>query len=380
MTLKYLPLDSLAAEIRLIIILPPDPGPSSSQTSSLEGHLQPNLVSCRLEHFGLKNPKILSQLSQLNWANSDKASSSANPAEWRYEWGDYVALSYVWGDPKPMRNIVINGHQVAVRSNLEAALRVLRDKEPIQMGYAIWIDALCINQVDVLERNEEVKRMRTIYKHARDVVVWIGEEENGNAEAFKLIKTLSKSCEDGTDKVLGDALRKSPDFFGYDSWRALDQFMDRAYWHRLWIMQEMAMGSSQTPILCGNQTVTWGEVYHGIVTFASPYIDVMFTYIEKECRDAGVKYSGLNRNKIIHLWEEQNVQAGRKLLQLMPMLDLGRKSLATDPKDKVYGLLGLMPPEVADQIQPDYDLSLAEAYVSFAIAMITASTQTTARI
>jgi hypothetical protein len=55
------------------------------------------------------------------------------------------------------------------------------------------------------------------------------------------------------------------------------------------------------------------------------------------------------------------------------MLDLGRKSQATDLRDKVYGLMGLMPSEVATQIQPDYEQGLPEVYTSFAKAMITAS-------
>jgi len=59
----------------------------------------------------------------------------------------------------------------------------------------------------------------------------------------------------------------------------------------------------------------------------------------------------------------------------MPMLDLSRKSLATDSKDKVYGLMGLMPSEVASQIHPDYEQGLAEVYTSFAKALITASMQ-----
>ena len=55
------------------------------------------------------------------------------------------------------------------------------------------------------------------------------------------------------------------------------------------------------------------------------------------------------------------------------MLDLSRKAKTTDPRDKVYGLMGLMPSEVADRIQPDYSLTLGEVYISFAKAWITAS-------
>lgn len=81
----------------------------------------------------------------------------------------------------------------------------------------------------------------------------------------------------------------------------------------------------------------------------------------------------LKRNKIIHLKEEQLVQAGGGDPHHMCMLDLGRKSLATDPKDKVYGLLGMLGPSVVDLITPDYDAALPEVFTNFAKAMIIAS-------
>jgi hypothetical protein len=372
-TLKYQPLNHSAAEIRLVRILPAVTVPANFLASELGHTPQPDLVSCQLEHFSLKDPQILTSKMPLKWEDTHDTSSPVVSPEWRYDWGDYVALSYTWGDPRHTRSVVINGHQIKVRSNLEEALRALRGKELVHMGILIWIDALCINQDDISERNEEVKRMRTIYSAARDVVVWLGKEENESAKAMRMIRTLAKSCDDGTDQDLGDELRGSQEFFGAGAWRAFGQLFNRPYWDRLWILQELAMGNSQTPILCGNQMVRWGDVYHATYTFGTRYTNLMFTYIEKECKDAGVPYSGLNRNKLIHLWDEQKVQAGRNPPQFMPMLDLGRKSQATDLRDKVYGLMGLMPSEVATQIQPDYEQGLPEVYTSFAKAMITAS-------
>jgi len=315
-------------------------------------------------------------LSQLNWTSNGETCTKESSPQWRYEWGDYVALSYTWGNPDCTRTIIVNGQEVIVRSNLEAALRVLREKEPIRMGFAIWIDALCINQDDMPERNEEVKRMRKIYKQARDVVVWLGEEGNDSAQAMRLLKILAKSVADGTDRNLGNTLRETPNFLGHGSWRALCQLMERPYWDRLWIMQEIAMGGEHTAILCGKDTVSWSELYHGTYTFGTHNVDLMFTLIEHECHEAGVPTSGLKRNKIIHLWTEQNVQAGREKPQVMCMLDLGRKSLVTEPRDKIYGVLGMMPVAAAENIKPNYKASLAELYISFAEVMISTSKDT----
>ncbi|KAM7184419.1 Heterokaryon incompatibility protein (HET) domain containing protein [Naviculisporaceae sp. PSN 640] len=275
------------------------------------------------------------------------------------------------GDPSETRDIVVDGLRVQVRSNLETALRTLAKKRPVQQGIFLWIDALCINQDDIGERNREVKRMRAIYQTARDVVVWLGEKSDNSGLAMELVKTLAKSCADGTDDALGRELRTSPGMFGFGAWRALGELFNRPYWERLWIMQEIAMGNSQTPFLCGDASVRWGQIYDGIYTFGSKHIDIFFGNIERECLEGGVRYAGLNRNKLIHLWEEGEVQAGKRPPQFLPMLDLARKSVATDPRDKVYGLLGLMPPEVAAAVEPDYEKPIAEVYLSFAKVWVT---------
>ncbi|KAH6664292.1 heterokaryon incompatibility protein-domain-containing protein, partial [Halenospora varia] len=83
----------------------------------------------------------------------------------------YVALSYVWGDPSIKVLITCIGRQLTVRANLASALRRLR--EASNWGI-FWVDALCINQADVAERNTQVRIMRDIYGQARLVAAHIG--------------------------------------------------------------------------------------------------------------------------------------------------------------------------------------------------------------
>jgi hypothetical protein len=86
------------------------------------------------------------------------------PFQGRYSWGEYVALSYVWGEPNKTREVFVNGKSVQVTENLESALRILRDKLPMRLGVRLWADALCINQKDLKERNAQVQMMGDIYK------------------------------------------------------------------------------------------------------------------------------------------------------------------------------------------------------------------------
>src|SRR4051794_38739048 len=79
----------------------------------------------------------------------------------------YEALSYVWGSPLDPEHISFNGHEgFPVTRNLFIALKYLRfpDRERV-----LWVDALCINQKDVSERNEQVRLMGEVYGRASEV-------------------------------------------------------------------------------------------------------------------------------------------------------------------------------------------------------------------
>lgn len=169
------------------------------------------------------------------------------------------------------------------------------------------------------------------------------------------------------------SIHQDPGMFGAGSWKALGLLLNRPYWNRVWIMQELAMGSEKTPILCGEDTITWGELYDGVYEFGRRIDDLMFLHIEMESKQAGVDYRGLNRHKIIHLRMEQLVQAGATFSHHMPVLDLARKSYATDLRDKVYGILGLVPPKVATLTDVNYEKEPDEVYTSFTGAWMAGS-------
>jgi len=79
-------------------------------------------------------------------------STQPSPTFSHFEWGDFTALSYIWGDESNTRAIVSNGHAVSVTANLQAALREFRTGREFSGHFKLWADALCINQNDLAER------------------------------------------------------------------------------------------------------------------------------------------------------------------------------------------------------------------------------------
>jgi hypothetical protein len=95
----------------------------------------------------------------------------------------YSALSYTWGDPTVTEEISVDGSPMQVTTNLKAGLKALR----AQAILAVWIDALCINQEDILEREQQVLRMQTIYSKAAEVIIWLGPKTDDSALAMSRI-------------------------------------------------------------------------------------------------------------------------------------------------------------------------------------------------
>ena len=95
----------------------------------------------------------------------------------------YEALSYVWGHPKGDRPTLCEGHQLLITMNCEEALRELRFRVKTRI---LWIDAICINQSDIPERNLQVAMMDSVYQQAAGVLVWLGPTEGINRSGFNL--------------------------------------------------------------------------------------------------------------------------------------------------------------------------------------------------
>lgn len=93
----------------------------------------------------------------------------------------YEALSYHWGEPQHGVEISLGGQAYLVTSNLHSALQHLRDPTNHRL---FFIDALCIDQNNIMERSSQVQAMWEIYQHAWRVVVFLGEQCKYTAEAF----------------------------------------------------------------------------------------------------------------------------------------------------------------------------------------------------
>lgn len=103
---------------------------------------------------------------------------------------DYECLSYAWGSASgPIQGITVDGKHFSIADVLDSALRHLRRPDEMRI---LWIDAVCINQADVAERNAQVAMMQDIYRGAKMVVAWLGPASATSDRAFSFLKEMAR--------------------------------------------------------------------------------------------------------------------------------------------------------------------------------------------
>jgi hypothetical protein len=101
------------------------------------------------------------------------------------ETSPYEALSYTWGPETREHEIVCDGKKILVPKNCQLALRYLRYKSQTR---TLWVDAICIKQSSVSERNHHVRLMADLYTRSKNVLIWVGE---GDAKISSLIRRVA---------------------------------------------------------------------------------------------------------------------------------------------------------------------------------------------
>jgi hypothetical protein len=136
----------------------------------------------------------------------------------------YDALSYSWGNPLALQSISLRGndstneHSRDVTENLHDALSRLRYR---YLDRILWVDAICINQEDNLEKQRQIRLMPKIYGLASRVVVWLGEAADGSDRALQEIRDAGNS--------------KSRRSFSQDSSQAIAALLQRSWFQRIWV-------------------------------------------------------------------------------------------------------------------------------------------------
>lgn len=270
----------------------------------------------------------------------------------------YKALSYAWGDRPAPNPIFIDSRPFYVTRNLKNGLTRIRPQVGEQ-ELILWIDAICINQDDIPERSLQTAKMSSIYRNASSVLVLLGMENHGSSAALRFARDLLSSNKAKVATLLrGEA--------GENNLRRLVTLFRRRYFWRIWVIQEIHYAKSAV-VYCGDDEISWNAL--------DSVCDILAAQ-ESNLRALLYKWPS---------WVHTLLQGGPRGLRLSrysrpqssfpPLLELlisHKSKESTDPKDKVFALVGISASrETFGNI--DYSLSVREIYTHTARHIISTS-------
>ena len=346
----------------------------------------------------------------------------------------YTALSYAWGDPDDQVTILVNDVEVSVRQNLHRALSELRRRRTEAW---LWVDAICIDQANDDEKSWEVDRMRDIFRQADTVYHWLGPAaddsdffldwaaafgreayEAGVLDFVDMDPFTQQECfvhfvgDKYPDIVSGTvfdtpteppdanesitthgavpllvqfAIQVPPDQSAARINTAMETLLQRQFFQRLWIVQELAVsrkgvflcGSRQLPVDHFESIVAVAD--HGLWNMPLPILEGLRTKAGPAATQSRRerRLGGLNGNlfKLPGFMARRTCKRGvfPSLLSIltrcmfptdMPIL------AAADPRDTVFGLLGVSHDTELLGIRADYSKSTTQVFTELTRALI----------
>lgn len=262
---------------------------------------------------------------------------------------DWDALSYCWAAPNRSETIIVNSQRLKITKNLHSALLHLRDTREC---ITLWIDQICINQDDMEERNRQVRQMGRIYREARKVIAWLGHGPGPEDAVFQCLSKVDDAGDEGVGiesmlytgftgpylSCVGSLLRntfdpRAPNSRGSSyrivspkAYAIMEAVMKNTWFRRVWLVQEATI-SSKLILQHGLQIVSLRALYAAILCVDNTY----------RFGPSGDLYP---IERIVNLRER--CLSFQKDMKLSDLLRMSRHCEASDDRDKIYGLLGIV--------------------------------------
>lgn len=267
----------------------------------------------------------------------------------------YEAISYTWGGLPLGKDLLVDDGYILKVS--ERVVEIVQARASVMDSKFLWIDAVCINQANIDEKAVQISLMAEIYQNATQTIIWLGLSPEASAcTSFinRHMVTFYLNRPNTNWKGLFRLGSREP------GWQEFLNFLSHPYWSRMWILQEIVL--SKKPI------IAYGGEY-----FTFEYLQSFFR--EMESKKQGTLFAMTETAVDIRgsLTPSGSVQIPliitiKSLMQghedpttfLLYLMQLTRRCKAYDPRDMVFGVLGLLRMKGYDTIVPDYTKSATE--------------------
>ena len=262
----------------------------------------------------------------------------------------YEAISYTWGNSENRETLLCGGFraELSITRNCYNALCSLRQAAQPRL---LWIDAVCINQDDISERNAQVRIMDQIYANATQVVAYLGEESAGSHILFHEL-ALADHLYQSTGSFEG---RPKPSI---ETVNELELLLQRPWWFRIWVLQEVHV-ARQVTAMCGNSQASMKALDGCVFGYRYNRVTERFAPPPLYAFDNGWYFKPTRNQRdvaVFTLWQ---------------LLWTTRACKATDPRDRVLALIPFLTEtrhELAHLI--DYSRTVEQIFTDVALFLV----------
>lgn len=269
---------------------------------------------------------------------------------------NYTAISYHWGDGERSETVAVNSSWLRVTKNAAVLLHHLADQRSLDDDPPFWwIDALCINQDDIREKGLQIPMMGQIFSRATETLVWLGERSEADQSDLALyhcgsltsiLLEIEETAPPGmglsapVPKALGDSLHR-------EALLAIGLLLKRPWFRRLWVIQEVAL-SKKIIVACGLARARWEDITTCISLLTEKnFLSLLGNKVRLRPSSVG-NLATMERLRQCLCRKDNG-------LDLIELISVSRPFLATEPKDYVFGLVGMIRQEDLDRLHVGYE-------------------------
>ncbi|KAH6661518.1 heterokaryon incompatibility protein-domain-containing protein, partial [Halenospora varia] len=336
-------------------------GAPALQLGSPEKPILQDYVYSRLPHTSIR---LLRLISRGLW-NTVECDLQAFPLSPEGRLPKYHALSYCWGDPTRSNSLKCNGKEVLITTTLKEALSHL---VTLDRGSAewIWIDQICVDQTNKEEKGTQVNMMREIYRKSERTIIWLGPGIKGIETTSSLLEEMWRLHTEDQDLVNGSRKRRpytSSELeatnlppAGDRSWKVLAELLSRPWFVRTWVIQEAVLSSVHPQMLCGSYKLDWEKLLGACSWMRSMCYSITPLSHNIEAWTA---------TRSLNLFNDLKNVGGR--WDMVTLLMRAMRFQASEPRDKVYSLVGLSgegsdSTYIPKALQANYDKSCRDVF------------------
>jgi hypothetical protein len=249
----------------------------------------------------------------------------------------------------------------------------------------LWVDAICINQDDNVEKAQQIRLLPMIFQRAEFAYAFLGDFEGGDAAMEMLMQIRAKAAYEELLTVCSDTSGRKSELASNSKdwpeelarvpaswkdrcmplpddnvWGSVQEMFSCPWFRRVWIVQEVVT-ASRVRVVCGKWIVDWSDL-HCAIEIVDREVQISESDRFLRLRSSWAPFLTLAAQRE---WEARHYR-----WSFISLLENFRHVGSTLSRDRFFALLGLASDANDAGFELDYECPLEEIVLRVARALV----------